>query len=246
MTEHERFKDSAAAYLLGALPAGELQAYEAHLAGCPACREEIEVLAPAAEALPASVEPMAPPPELKARIMAEVEREAALLAAAGPAADRPPAREPSPPRRRSWLPRLSGAPRLATFAATAALLVLGVAGGLGIARLAGDDAHTVAVQVDAARAPGAGAQLEVSGDGATLVARGLPAPPSGRVYQVWLKRPGHAPEPTSALFAPSTDGTATATVPGEMEGVEQVLVTDEPMGGSKVPTREPLLVATMS
>jgi hypothetical protein len=66
------------------------------------------------------------------------------------------------------------------------------------------------------------------------------------VYQVWLKRPGQAPEPTSALFAPSGDGTATATVPGEMNEVEQVLVTDEPMGGSKVPTREPLLVATMS
>ncbi len=81
---------------------------------------------------------------------------------------------------------------------------------------------------------------------ATLIARGLPAPPSGRVYQVWLKRPGHAPEPTSALFTPSRDGTATATVPGLGDDVDQVLVTDEPMGGSRMPTREPLISASLS
>jgi anti-sigma-K factor RskA len=245
MTEHDRFRDSAAAYLLGALPRDELAAYEAHLAGCAACREEVELLAPAAEALPASVEPMAPPPELKARIMAEVEREAALLAAAGPAADHPADAPERTRRHRSWVPW--PLPRLASLAVAAALLVLGVAGGLGLARLADDGAHTVAVQVDAQRAPGAGAELEIDDRGsAMLVAHGLPAPPSGRVYQVWLKRPGHAPEPTSALFAPSSDGSATATVPGAMDGIEQVLVTDEPMGGSKVPTREPLLVASMS
>jgi hypothetical protein len=31
-----------------------------------------------------------------------------------------------------------------------------------------------------------------------------------------------------------------------MEDVEQVLVTDEPAGGSDVPTTDPLLVADMS
>ena len=86
----------------------------------------------------------------------------------------------------------------------------------------------------------------MSNDGATLVAHGLPAPPSGRVYQVWLKRDGHAPEPTSALFTPRSDGTATATVPGDLSGVDQMLVTDEPAGGSQQPTTDPLLAATVS
>jgi anti-sigma-K factor RskA len=239
--EHDRWQDSAAAYLLGALPEDERDGYEAHLAGCAVCREEIEQLGPAAEALPASVEPMAPPPELKSRIMAEVEREAVLLAAAGPAADRAPA-ERAPRRRFRWtLPRLA----LAPVAAAAALLVVGVAIGLGIAGL-GDGGRTVTASVDAARAPGAGAQIEVEDGAATLTAHGLPAPPSGRVYQVWLKRPGRAPEPTSALFSPSRDGTATATVPGSLDGIDQVLVTDEPMGGSRMPTREPLVVASLS
>ena len=51
---------------------------------------------------------------------------------------------------------------------------------------------------------------------------------------MWLKRDGHAPEPTAALFVPSRDGAATASVPGSLEGIDQVMVTDEPDGGSPV------------
>ena len=78
------------------------------------------------------------------------------------------------------------------------------------------------------------------------MARGLPAPPSGRVYQVWLKRDGHAPEPTAALFMPSRDGAATASVPGSMQGIDQVIVTDEPDGGSPQPTGDLLAVADLA
>ena len=238
---HEHWSDATGAYVLGALDDAERAAFEEHLAGCPACREEVEELMPAVRALPVSVDPVGPPPALKARIMAEVEREASLLAAAGPEADRP---SPSVRRRRRLSLRV---PRLVPAAVAAALLVVGVAIGVGVTQLGGEKPHTVRAQVtDAARAPEAAADIEVNEDGATIVAHGLPAPPSGRVYQVWLKRPGQAPEPTSALFTPSRDGTATATVPGRMDGVAQVLVTDEPDGGSLTPTRDPLLVADMS
>ena len=240
MTDHERWADSAAAYLLGALPDADADAFERHLAECPLCREEIDALAPAVRALPSAVDPVAPPPALKARIMAEVEREASLLAAAGPEADRPPA--PRRRRARGWL----GLPRWAP-AAVAAVLLLGVLIGVGVSQLGGSGERTVQAQIlDKARAPDASVEIEVGSDGATLVARGLPAPPSGRVYQIWLKRPGHAPEPTSALFTPRRDGTATATVPGSLEGVAQMLVTDEPAGGSRQPTTSPLLSASMS
>ncbi|MGY2875427.1 hypothetical protein ACVW00_002617 [Marmoricola sp. URHA0025 HA25] len=37
--------DSAAAYVLGALPASERPAFEAHLAGCPDCRQSVAELA---------------------------------------------------------------------------------------------------------------------------------------------------------------------------------------------------------
>jgi anti-sigma factor RsiW len=238
--DHDRWQDSAAAYLLGALPDDEADGFEAHLATCTACRAELDELAPAVRALPSSVEPVAPPAALKSRIMAEVEREASLLAAAGPEADRPPA--PARPRRR-LLPRFGARPALAFGLGVVLLIAVGV----GVTQLSGNGERTVQAQIlDTSRAPDAGAEVDVASNGATLVAHGLPAPPSGRVYQVWLKRPGYAPEATSALFTPRSDGTATASVPGSMDGVAQVLVTDEPAGGSRQPTSDPLIVAKMS
>ena len=97
-------------------------------------------------------------------------------------------------------------------------------------------------QVVAPAAPAARASLTVADDRATLKVRDFPAPPSGRVYQVWLKRPGRPPDPTTALFRVS-GGNATVDVPGSMKGVDQVLVTAEPDGGSRAPTRDPVIIA---
>jgi hypothetical protein len=71
----------------------------------------------------------------------------------------------------------------------------------------------------------------------------MPAPPSGRIYQVWLKRPGRDPEPTSVLWSTRSDGSAEVAVPGSLDGVEAVLVTDEPAGGSAAPTKPPVISA---
>src|SRR4051812_7355025 len=73
MTGHERHRDDVGAYLLGALRDEEREAFELHLRECDECRDEFERLQPAAEALPGSVEQLAPPPGLKARLMAEVD-----------------------------------------------------------------------------------------------------------------------------------------------------------------------------
>jgi len=238
MTDHERWEDAAGSYVLNALTDEERVGYEAHLATCAECRAEVAELRMAADALPVSPPPMLPPPALKARIMAEVEREASLLAAAGPEADRPPA---APERRRRFTLRV---PRLVPSVVAAALLVIGIAIGVGAAALRGEPERTVTAQVSGA--PGASLQVELSGHEGRLTARGLPAPPRGRVYQVWLKREGHAAEPTAAMFLPSRDGAATASVPGSMEGVDQVMITDEPDGGSPQPTGRLLAVADLS
>jgi anti-sigma-K factor RskA len=73
MTDHERHHDDVGPYLVGALNDLERQAFERHLRGCDECQEQVERLRPAAEALPGSVEQLAPPPGLKRRLMAEVE-----------------------------------------------------------------------------------------------------------------------------------------------------------------------------
>ena len=119
--EHDRWEDAAATYVLGALPEDERHGYEAHLKTCPVCRDEVEDLRVAAEALPSSPPPMLPPPALKARIMAEVEREAAAAGLRGRAARCAPkpaeatpvllrrrARAPAPGARRAGLRAAGG------------------------------------------------------------------------------------------------------------------------------------------
>jgi len=233
MSDHARWEDTAGAYVLDAMPADERLQFEQHLVNCATCQAEIDELLPAVEALPMASPPMLPPPALKDRIMAEVEREAALLAQAGADADRP---EPARPRRErrgfSWL---SGW-RLAPVAA--ALLIAGVLAG---GALDGGGTRTIDFEGQAT------AQLEVDGDRATLVAENMPAPPEGRVYEVWLMPEGSkTPQPTDVLFTPRSDGSAVAAIPGSVEDVSEVLITDEPAGGSDAPTGELLMSAELS
>jgi anti-sigma-K factor RskA len=73
----------------------------------------------------------------------------------------------------------------------------------------------------------------------------MPPPPSGKVYQVWLKRPNQNPAPTTALFRTDANGSADVEIQrGRLKGVEQVLVTAEPDGGSMTPTSDPVIVAS--
>jgi hypothetical protein len=226
MNDHSQWADTVGAYLLGALEPDEAERFEAHLADCPVCRRDVEDLRVAADALPVSVPLIRPPAALKDRIMSVVNEEAELLAAAGRRADEAGERPPAEDRSRAvGRRRRSGGRSLGGW-----LLRPGPA-----AR-----ARTVIAQT---RAPDADVRLEIHEDGSMLVAENMPAPPSGRIYQVWLKRPGKDPEPTSVLWSTRGDGSAEVAVPGSLEGVEAVLVTDEPPGGSEEPTKPPVITA---
>jgi anti-sigma factor RsiW len=61
------------AYAAGALPDAERVAFEAHLAGCGPCRAEVAALQDAATLLAAPFE-VAPPPGMKAAVLAEIAR----------------------------------------------------------------------------------------------------------------------------------------------------------------------------
>jgi anti-sigma-K factor RskA len=232
---HERWDDTLAAYLLGALPAGELEEFEGHLAGCERCRDQAASLQVAVDVLPVAVPPVSPPKDLKARVMSVVESEAELLHAAGSGADRPA-------RRRRGLRGLFPRPVITAGAAAAALAVGVVAG---IAIVGGDDGgggqRTLAARVtDPLAATTARASLVVDGSRAKLVVRGMPAPESGRVYQVWLKRRDTVPVPAGATFMLHSGDVA---IPRAVRDGDQVLVTSEPEGGSPTPTRQPIVVA---
>lgn len=229
--------DDAASYLLRAMPDGEWEGYAAHLASCQVCAAKVAELGVVSDALLNAVPQLDVPPEIRSRVMSTVRAESELLRASGAGADRPAER-----RRRFGLPALRPWP--AAVLATS-LLALGIGGG---ALLVGGGESDPATQTIAcAEAPeGASCRMQIAGDRAKLVLAGLPRPPEGRIYQVWLDRHGGtAPEPTEALFS-VRKGRASVDVPGDLTGVRQVLVTHEPLGGSEVPTRQPIVAARMS
>jgi anti-sigma-K factor RskA len=212
-----------APYALGALSEEEARRFEEHVRGCELCRSDLEALRPVTEALPSAVEPVEPPPALKRRIMRVVEREA---------------RDRERAARREREPRF-GALRLRPVAAFAAASVLLLAGaGIGVAVL-GEDRASV-VQGQCVRGCD-GVRMRLDDGAATLKIDRMPSPPPGRVYQVWTQRFGEDPKPTDALFSVDRDGSASVDVPADLDGVDQVLVTDEPAGGSAAPTTAPYL-----
>lgn len=237
--DHTRYADDCGAYLLGALNDLERQAFEAHLAVCPECRQEVDSLRPAADALPRSVTPLAAPDSLKRSLMEVVEREAAE-------------RRPAPARRslRDRLPALvpSFARARPAFALAGAVLLLaiGVAGGVGIGQLGSGDKgpanRTLSASVDHTRLPSASARLVVpagGGSGGILHVRNLPTPSGERVYQVWIRRGNEVtPGPT---FVPRSNGSAAAAVTGSLKGVDEVMVTREHRGGAPQPTEQPVM-----
>jgi hypothetical protein len=231
--------DDAASYVLRAMPDGEWEGYGAHIANCELCAGKVEELAFVSDALLNGVPQLTAPPQIRDRVMAVVRAESELLRAAGAGADRPFAREPSRRFGRLALLRPWPAAVLAT-----ALLALGIGGG---ALIVGGSSEPTSQTTACATAPaGATCRMRVAGDSAKLVVAGLPSPPEGRIYQVWLDRDsGTAPEPTEALFS-VRKGRASVDVPGDLTGVKQVLVTDEPLGGSEVPTRRPVIAARVA
>lgn len=226
MTDH--FED-VGAYLLGALSDEESEAFERELEHNDVLRAEVDYLRVAADALPASPIQLLPPPDLKARIMATVNAEAELLQAAGVGVDRRPARSRSR-RRTAWWSLRPG------IAVAASVLVLAIGAGIGGLMASGGESTKVVAAVHG------NAQLLIRTSGhSTLTASGLKSPGPGRVYQVWLQRGSARPKPTNALFGARRDGTASVDVPGSMKGVDKVLVTKEPEGGSAAPTTAPVI-----
>jgi len=237
-------RDGVGSYVLRALPDDEYERFSSHLADCADCRRDVADLQIAADTLPLAAVQVAPPPELKDRIMAVVRSEAELLSAAGARADEPqPAPAARPPRRRRWSRPLLALRPLPAAVAAGVLIAVGVAGGVVLS--GGDNTRTLPGQVHIASAPTARASLVLSDDMTKLRVTNMPAPPSGKVYQVWLKRPSRDPEPTTALFRVDAKGDADVEVQrGRLKGVDQVLVTAEPNGGSMQPTSAPVIVAS--
>jgi anti-sigma-K factor RskA len=221
----------AAAYVLGALEPDEARAFSWHLDTCVVCRDEVAAFQQVADTMAMTPAQHRAPHGLKRRVMRAVrESEAETEGVAG--------------SRRGWLgsgPWLSR-PALATMAVLAiAVVVVGA-----IALSSGGSSGARVISASVTGSPGT-AQLSVSGGRGDLIVRHFPQPSPGHIYEVWkLKRGARTPTPTSALFSVNSSGSGDVGVPGNLDGVTQVLVTQEPAGGSAVPTRAPVIVASLA
>ncbi len=235
-----------AAYVLWALTEQELEAHTAHLAECSICRMEVAQLQPVADSLAIGVPPVKADRSLRARVLDTARAEAEPRGEGGPAAAAPSSARvgtrssggrSSVRHPLAWrlLPGLAGA------------LALGV--GVAIGALAFSSSSSVRSEVIPAVvvAPGhhATAELRKVGSRVELVVVGMPAPPPGRIYEVWLERGTEPPLPTDALFSVTKTGSGSVGVPGDLHGVSKVLVTDEPLGGSLKPTRTPVIIGSV-
>jgi anti-sigma-K factor RskA len=239
-TNHERWSDDLAAYMLGALDPEETAELERHAVGCERCRNQIRWLTPAVQALPDSVERLEPPQELRSRILAEVRSDAAGEAR------RSGARQGSSAtlrERHSAWPRGSGSgpvsrrPALGLAALT--LIVAAVAGyAIGGSGGSGDGASTSTVAA-VGHPPGITAEVLREGDQGTLRLANVAKLPDNRVLEAWVRREGEV-EPVRELFVPDHSGSASTTI-GDMRHVDLVMVTTEPAGGSEAPTSSPIV-----
>ncbi|HVD86923.1 MAG TPA: anti-sigma factor [Solirubrobacterales bacterium] len=233
---HQRWSEDLAAYMLGALEPDEAVELERHLQDCERCRGEMRWLDPAVHSLPEAVERQQPPARLRESLMAQA-RADARRAGSGTAEAGGPRRSLLP----TWL--RGGGSRGLRFAAGFAVLALVVAAAAGyeIGR-GGSGGGGADSTVVSRQANGVTAKMVREGDGGTLRLVNVQQPPPGKVLEAWVRREGTV-EPVPALFVPDRGGRAATTI-ADMRGVDTVMVTEEPRGGSEAPTSEPIV--TMS
>jgi anti-sigma factor RsiW len=229
--EAHALHELTAAYALDALDERESAEYEAHLARCEGCREELSGLRETAATLAYAVDAPEPPAALRDRILGQA------------VAERPNV-VPLRPRWRS----VPGA--LAAVAACAALgfglWSASLSRSLEREREANDEfARAVAILADpsAKRVPLSGdyGTLVVRNTGqAALVMRRLPKAPSGKTYEAWVIESGK-PRP-AGLFEGGSGPQAVVLDEPVPEGA-QVAATIEEAGGVPAPRGEAVFSA---
>jgi anti-sigma-K factor RskA len=230
---HADLTANAAAYVLGSLESDERDAFEAHLAACDACTAEVRSLRTTAQALASAVPPRTPPAALRQRVLA------AFAAGKAAATATPAARVHS----RQWWALAASLVLIAALGAYAVRLQTRAATlQSSMAVLAAPDLVRIDLAGQQTAPASSGRALWSRQRGMVFAASNLPAPPAGKVYQVWVVT---AQAPISAgLVAPERRGGGMTYfyTPPDIAAPTAVAVTLEPAGGVPAPTGEFYLV----
>jgi anti-sigma-K factor RskA len=259
--DHDRAREAAGLYALGALPADERALFEAHVSACDECRRDVRAFRDVVNVLPFALPQIDPPQALRSRV----------LAAAGADVGRSvvvPLAPVRPGRPFVWAAWLSAAAMLVVAIGLGAYTVrlrhrmsgLEVVLREAVARLDRSERQLAAATRDAERAQlrlavltapdmrqvdlagqppaprAAGRAFLSASNGLLFAASQLPPLPAGRTYQVWFLTPG---APISAgLVKPDQSGRVTAAfdVPPGAASPKGLAVSIEPDGGVPAPT----------
>jgi anti-sigma-K factor RskA len=227
-----------AAYALDCLDEGEKEEVTRHLAQCVQCRAELGAYQEVAALLPFGGELVEPPPDLKARLMAQVQSQS----------------RPNPPVSASpgWIDRLlhwsrQSAPLWGTLS-LALVIFLGISTLL-LWRQVRQMQAAQPPQMQFVRMTGTQAApsaegvivISVDGDHGTLVVDKLPPLQAGKQYQLWLIDGGK--RTNGGVFSVDQDGYGSLWVssPRPLVSYGSFGVTIEPHGGSPGPTGQKVL-----
>lgn len=222
---NDALHDLTPGYALDALDESERAEYEAHLATCEQCRDELARMQDTVGALAYAVHSPAPPAELRDRIVGQARAERGNVV-------------PLRPRR-----RLTYA--LGAVAAAAAVVALAV--GLWASSLSNDldeQRSVVSILADpqARQVPMQGGEGRIvvtdSGDAALVTA--VPGAPTGKTYEVWVFE-GDTPKPAGTFAGDKAHDVVRLTRP--VPPGAKVAVTVEAAGGVDAPTSPPVMSA---
>ncbi len=237
------------AYVMDAVPEPDRAAFERHLEGCPACREEVRGLREATARL-ASASAIEPRSELREQ----------TLQAAARLRQMPPlvaAQEPGTGRRarltrRLKLPVRGGLNVLTAAAVVLAVVFAGAAIGLGLHfgsmqnRLSAAEQrdHAIAAVLTAKDAVMHTADVTTGGTATVVmshrehslvfIASKLSALPASRGYELWLMGPSG--DRSAGMLPPERGGMSGPMVVSGLRAGDRVGLTVEPAGGSRQPT----------
>lgn len=240
MTDHEQIEELLAADALGALEGEQVRQLEelrsAHGPECAECRVLEEGFGEVAGRLAFALKP------LPAAVSAEY-----LLALTSA-----PARSLSSARGTLEGRRVGAGKRALAVAAAVVVLAGGIALGhslphrptseqAALAFLSNPETRLIPFQSSSGGRMALA--MQPGGAGAWVIGSRIPAPPSGRVYQLWLIQ-GSTPVP-GPTFVPS-GGTVVLEVAVPSGGASAMAITAEPPGGSKLPSETPSYTAPIS
>jgi anti-sigma-K factor RskA len=203
MSEHPDTRDLLGPYVMGTLEPHEEREVEDHLQGCASCTEEAQELRLAHERLAdLAYSTVAPPEDLKARVVAGIPRREASR--------RVPMR---------------------VAAVAAAFCVLAILGAIITPELFGGRAMASANLSPTGRAPNAGGEVSIQGTGENMEMRleawGLPPCKSEQYYELWLVEGGERVSAGSFTVGQSGRVDVTLNAPNFAASYPSVGVTAE-------------------